>query len=449
MTPAGTRRRRSRVVVGALVTMVVALTAVAGPAVADSYDPQRRDAEARLNQATQAADAIAASIATLTNQLAQAESDLQATQARLPAAQAELAAAQQTLERTQREALLIASQLQDAQAEETSITTTIGVDAAKTEQAHTAVGEMAREAYQGGTAATGLAFVFGAKTTQDFVDQYVMVATSLRVETAALDQLHQIGAEHLNDQARLTAVKDRVAALKAAADERVAEAAAATAVATARQAEIQNLIAAQTTQQATVTAMKAQAEAEQVTIDAKRTAIATELAGIIAQQRAAQAAAAQSATCMPGVAGAAGGSLPTRIGPFQGEQITNAAQIIIAANDLGIGVRGQVIGVMTAIGESTLINVNFGDVAGPDSRGLLQQRANGAWGSYADRMNPRIAATNFFKALLRVPGWQTMPPTLAAHAVQGNAVASYYSPFWNDAVLVVGTLGGYPNLVCQ
>ena len=49
---------------------------------------------------------------------------------------------------------------------------------------------------------------------------------------------------------------------------------------------------------------------------------------------------------------------------------------------------------MTAIGESNLVNVNYGDLAGPDSRGLFQQRANGAWGSYADRMNPRIAATN-------------------------------------------------------
>ena len=104
---------------------------------------------------------------------------------------------------------------------------------------------------------------------------------------------------------------------------------------------------------------------------------------------------------------------------------------------------------MTAIGESTLTNVDHGDFVGPDSRGLFQQRANGAWGSYADRMNPRIAATNFFRALLGVSGWESMQPTLAAHAVQRNADPTYYAPYWNYAVLIVGTLGGDPNLTCQ
>ena len=72
------------------------------------------------------------------------------------------------------------------------------------------------------------------------------------------------------------------------------------------------------------------------------------------------------------------GSLPVRIGPYRGEQITNAAQVILAAQDLGIDARGQAVGVMTAIGESTLINVDHGDAVGPDSRGIFQQRANGA-----------------------------------------------------------------------
>ena len=137
--------------------------------------------------------------------------------------------------------------------------------------------------------------------------------------------------------------------------------------------------------------------------------------------------------------------LPQRIGAYHGDQITNAASIVAAGRALNLPVRGQVIGVMTAIGESTLHNVDRGDAAGPDSRGLFQQRATG-WGSYADRMNPRIAATNFFRALLAVPKWEQMPPTLAAHAVQRNADPYHYEPFWNDAVAIVSVLDGIPDL---
>jgi len=154
----------------------------------------------------------------------------------------------------------------------------------------------------------------------------------------------------------------------------------------------------------------------------------------------------QSATCSLGTAIGAGPALPASIGPFQGTQISNAAQIMLAASDLGLDAHGQTIAVMTAIGESTLNNVDFGDKAGPDSRGLFQQRANGAWGTYAERMDPRTAATSFLKVLLQVPGWQTMAPTLAAHAVQRNADPNHYTRFWADAVLIVATLGGDPNL---
>ena len=448
-----TSRRRCRLIAGALAMVVVALTAVASPALADSYDPQRRAAEARAAQADQAAQAIAASIEGLNAQLAQAVLDLQATQARLVDAQAELAAAQQTLERSQREAVLIAARLQDAQVLEADVTAKMAADDARTAQVRIAVGQLARRAYKGETAATSLAVVVEAKTSQDFVIQYAMVATALRIQTRSLGDLRQVAAASRNSKARLTAVTNEIALLKVDADRKVAEAEAAKAAAVARQAEIEQLLADQAAKQAVVTGMKAAAEADQATIDAQRTVLAAELAGILAKQRAAQAAAGSAGTCTPGTGGGGtagpGATLPASIGPFHGEQIINAAQIIIAANDLGIDVRGQAVAVMTAIGESTLINVDHGDFVGPDSRGLFQQRANGAWGSYADRMNPRIAATSFFHALLQVPGWESMAPTLAAHDVQRNADPYHYAPSWTIAVLIVGTLGGDPNLRCQ
>jgi hypothetical protein len=92
------------------------------------------------------------------------------------------------------------------------------------------------------------------------------------------------------------------------------------------------------------------------------------------------------------------------------------------------------------MGESGLVNLAHGDAAGPDSRGLFQQRANGAWGSLADRMTPYTAAYNFFTALIALPQWKTLTPTQAAHDVQSNVDPSYYTKYWNDAVTIVTAL---------
>lgn len=134
--------------------------------------------------------------------------------------------------------------------------------------------------------------------------------------------------------------------------------------------------------------------------------------------------------------------LPARVGNWSGQQLVNAALIANAAQALGLPRRAQYLGVQAAMGESTLTVLDRGDAVGRDSRGLFQQRANGAWGSYADRMNPTISATNFLKALQRVPGWETLTPTLAIHQVQRNADPYYYTPFWNQAVQVVDALAG-------
>ena len=132
-------------------------------------------------------------------------------------------------------------------------------------------------------------------------------------------------------------------------------------------------------------------------------------------------------------------------GPVAGycqDRLVNAAQVIRAAESLGIGTRTQTVGVMTAIGESGLVNLNYGDAAGPDSRGLFQQRDNGAWGTYAERMDPYTAALHFFQKAIKVPGWQTMAPTELAHTVQRNADPDYYAQYWPDAEQVVTALTG-------
>jgi murein DD-endopeptidase MepM/ murein hydrolase activator NlpD len=151
---------------------------------------------------------------------------------------------------------------------------------------------------------------------------------------------------------------------------------------------------------------------------------------------------ATASDCKVPSASLSGSKTPGAVGSFSGEQLDNAAAIMKAAKTLGLPAAAQLIGMQAAIGESTLRVIDSGDAAGPDSRGLFQQRANGAWGSYADRMNPTISATNFFKALQNVPGWEELDPSLAIHRVQRNDNPNHYTQFRAQAAEVVKALGG-------
>ncbi|WP_142206770.1 hypothetical protein [Subtercola boreus] len=137
------------------------------------------------------------------------------------------------------------------------------------------------------------------------------------------------------------------------------------------------------------------------------------------------------------------GAITVPSGPIAGycqPELVNAAHIMNAALNLGLGPHTQAIGVMTAIGESGLVNLTYGDQAGVDSRGLFQQRDNGAWGTLSDRINPFTAATNFFAALTAIPGWADLAPTAAAHAVQVNADPNHYTAFFAAAQTIVTSL---------
>ena len=135
------------------------------------------------------------------------------------------------------------------------------------------------------------------------------------------------------------------------------------------------------------------------------------------------------------------------VGAFEGEQLVNAAEVMNAATDAGLPQRAQVIGVMTAIGESSLRNLTYGDdiygVTNPDgsltsSVGLFQQQS--WWGSRSTRLDPYQSALLFFQRLGEVPGWESLPPTAAAHAVQRNADPDHYTRFFEPAALIVQTL---------
>ena len=83
-----------------------------------------------------------------------------------------------------------------------------------------------------------------------------------------------------------------------------------------------------------------------------------------------------------------------------------------------LGYQGVVIVEMVAFTESTLHNVGHGDSMGPSSRGLFQQMPS--WGPESVRMDPAGSAGLFLDRLVSVPGWEIMPPWIAAQTVQGS-----------------------------
>jgi hypothetical protein len=127
------------------------------------------------------------------------------------------------------------------------------------------------------------------------------------------------------------------------------------------------------------------------------------------------------------------------------EQAGNAATISAVATSRQLPTRAVTIALATALQESKLVNVEYGD---RDSVGLFQQRPSQGWGSQGQILDPRYSAGKFFDALLKVPGWRTMPLTAAAQAVQQSAHPTAYQQ-WEDqaGVLTRAFVGAEPAML--
>src|SRR5690349_6103255 len=74
-----------------------------------------------------------------------------------------------------------------------------------------------------------------------------------------------------------------------------------------------------------------------------------------------------AADCGPTVSVSINGD--TKVDGYSQEQLKNAAAIMGAGKTLNLPVKGQMVSVMVALGESGLRVLDRGDAAGPDSRG--------------------------------------------------------------------------------
>lgn len=132
-------------------------------------------------------------------------------------------------------------------------------------------------------------------------------------------------------------------------------------------------------------------------------------------------------------------------------QAANAKLMVTAAVDRRMPSRAAVIAVATALQESRLRNLAsqalpesltypHDDVAGGDhdSVGLFQQRAG--WGTVQQRMTPAFAVGAFLDALNQVQGWEAMPLTRVAQAVQVSGHPDAYAQWEAQAQAIVNGL---------
>ncbi|WP_217171049.1 C40 family peptidase [Streptomyces sp. AC512_CC834] len=106
------------------------------------------------------------------------------------------------------------------------------------------------------------------------------------------------------------------------------------------------------------------------------------------------------------------------------DQVPNAKTIQATGVAMNIPARGQVVALATALQESGLRNLTYGD---RDSLGLFQQRPSQGWGTANEILDPVHASTKFYEGLQKVSGWQSLSVTQAAQAVQKSGFPEAYA----------------------
>jgi hypothetical protein len=130
------------------------------------------------------------------------------------------------------------------------------------------------------------------------------------------------------------------------------------------------------------------------------------------------------------------------------EQAANATTIAAIGKRLSMPDHAVTIALAAAFQESGLHNLDHGDL---DSLGLFQQRPSQGWGTPAQIMSPRYAATAFYRRLMLVEGWQGLSVAAAAQGVQRSAAPNAYADWEQEArTLAIAMTGEAPaGLACR
>lgn len=133
---------------------------------------------------------------------------------------------------------------------------------------------------------------------------------------------------------------------------------------------------------------------------------------------------------------------------FAPDQMNHASTIVLLGVKRGLPARAGSIAVATAIQESKLRNLTYGD---RDSVGLFQQRPSQGWGTVDELQDPVYATNAFYDELTRIDGWQGMRITEIAQEVQRSAYPEAYADHEHEGRTIASVLTGHSptGLVCR
>jgi hypothetical protein len=121
------------------------------------------------------------------------------------------------------------------------------------------------------------------------------------------------------------------------------------------------------------------------------------------------------------------------------DQAANSTTIAAVGKRLGLPDHAVTIALATSLQESRLHNLSYGD---RDSLGLFQQRPSQGWGTATEVLTPSYAAAAFYRELLKVTDWPTLPLTVAAQKVQRSGTPNAYAQWESEArALAIATTG--------
>ncbi|WP_410660932.1 hypothetical protein [Amycolatopsis sp. lyj-112] len=121
------------------------------------------------------------------------------------------------------------------------------------------------------------------------------------------------------------------------------------------------------------------------------------------------------------------------------QEMAHAATIVAVGKRMHVPEHGWVVAVTTALTESRLQNLDYGD---RDSLGLFQQRPSMGWGTPDQIMDPSYSSEQFYRHLLALQNWQSIPVAEAAQTVQRSGFPDRYTQFEDAARQIVAAAQG-------
>lgn len=133
---------------------------------------------------------------------------------------------------------------------------------------------------------------------------------------------------------------------------------------------------------------------------------------------------------------------------FDPDQMNHASTIVLLGVERDLPARAGSIAIATAIQESKLRNLTYGD---RDSVGLFQQRPSQGWGTVEELQDPVYATNAFYDALVKVDGWEDMRITEIAQEIQRSGYPDAYADHEHEGRTIASTLAGHSpeGLTCR